>query len=246
MTTHINGMDMHVDDRGDGPPLVLLHGFTGCSGDWVHVFDLDALAREFRVIAPDLRGHGRTTNPGGAFSHRQCASDVLALLDELGVARFRAIGVSLGGNTLLHLATRQPARVEAMVLAGSPPYFPAQARAIMASMTEDTRSEAEWRTLRERHHHGDDQIRALWRHAREFAEHHDDMCFTPPLLATITARTLLVNGDRDPLYPVELFVDLYRAIPETALWIVPHGGHAPVFEAHRDAFAAAALTFLRG
>ena len=53
----------------------------------------------------------------------------------------------------------------------------------------------------------------------------DDQAFTPPQLAAIRARTLIVTGDRDPLYPLELFVEQYRAIPDAALCVIPHGGH---------------------
>lgn len=243
-TATVEGMKLHYRVRGEGPPLVLLHGFTGSGEDWRHVFDLDALARRYRLIVPDLRGHGRSDNPSGAFTVRQCATDVLALMDGLGIERFRALGLSLGGNTLLHVATRAPVRVERMVLVSSPPYYPAQARRIMATMTEETRTEAEWAELRTRHLLGDEQIRALWRHARGFADSCDDMNFTPPLLSTISAPTLVVYGDRDPLYPVELGLELYRSIPVSRLWVVPGGGHGPIFLEHREAFARTALAFL--
>ncbi len=64
-TIEVSGADLYVEERGTGEPLVLLHGMTGTSGDWRHVFDLDALAQRLRVIAPDARGHGRSTNPSG-------------------------------------------------------------------------------------------------------------------------------------------------------------------------------------
>ncbi len=83
--------------------------------------------------------------------------------------------------------------------------------------------------MRARHAHGDDQIRALWRHAAGFADSYDDMNLTPPHLATITARTLIVYGDRDPLYPIEMALEMYRAIPHAALRVVPGGGHGPIF-----------------
>jgi pimeloyl-ACP methyl ester carboxylesterase len=243
-TAHLGDLEMRYLSHGEGPPLLLLHGFTGAGIDWRHVFDLEALARQWRLIVPDLRGHGGSNNPGGAFSHRQCAGDVLALLDHLKVERCRAIGLSLGGNTLLHLATRQPDRVQAMVTVSSPSYFPREARAIMAQQTVEGRSDQEWAEMRARHRLGDDQIRALWRQARAFADSHDDMCFTPPLLATITARTLIVSGDRDPLYPLEIFVEQYRAIPRASLYVVPDGGHGPIFFEARAEFVRVALAFL--
>jgi pimeloyl-ACP methyl ester carboxylesterase len=241
---HLGDLEMRYLDQGEGPPLLLLHGFTGAGADWRHVFDLRALARQWRLIVPDLRGHGGTSNPGGQFSHRQCARDVLALLDRLQVDRCRAIGLSLGGNTLLHLATQQPHRVQAMVTVSSPSYFPREARAIMSLQSAEGRSEAEWAEMRGRHRFGDEQIRALWRQARAFADSHDDMCFTPPLLATITARTLIVTGDRDPLYPLQIFVDQYRDIPGSTLYVVPGGGHGPIFLEARAEFVRVALAFL--
>src|SRR5579862_6445686 len=119
-TIAINGIDLAYDVRGDGPPLLLLHGFFGSSGDWVHLFDLDQLARRWRLIMPDTRGHGRSKDPAGALSHRQAAADIAALLDHLKVDRAKAIGLSFGGNILLHLATAAAtsARLEAMVTIG--------------------------------------------------------------------------------------------------------------------------------
>jgi len=72
------------------------------------------------------------------------------------------------------------------------------------------------------------------------------MAFTPPLLSTITARTLLVHGDRDPLYPVELALEMYRAIPGSALWVVPDGGHGPIFGALAQPFVDTAIAHLNG
>jgi pimeloyl-ACP methyl ester carboxylesterase len=55
------------------------------------------------------------------------------------------------------------------------------------------------------------------------------MNFTSAVLSTITASTMIIYGDRDPLYPVEIALEMYRAIPKSALWIVPNGGHGPIF-----------------
>jgi pimeloyl-ACP methyl ester carboxylesterase len=59
---HVDDIDVHYEVRGEGEPL-LLHGFFGSSADWVHLLDLDALAKRYRLVLPDARGHGRTTNP---------------------------------------------------------------------------------------------------------------------------------------------------------------------------------------
>jgi pimeloyl-ACP methyl ester carboxylesterase len=243
-TVAINGCELYYETRGIGEPLVLLHGGSGVGANWELIFKEPP--EGYRLIIPDLRGHGRSTNPSGGFTFRQCAEDVLALMDHLGIAGFNAIGLSLGAKTLLHVATQQPARVEAMVLVSATPYFPEQARAIMRSVSPDNRSEAEWQQMREWHKHGDEQIRALWRMANGFKDSYTDMTFTPPYLSTITARTLIVHGDRDPLYPVKLAVELYDAIQGSYLWVVPNGGHGPVFGDRAAPFRDTALTFLRG
>jgi len=238
----INGIQLFYRDSADGEPLLLLHGFTGSGDDWQHVF-AEPLAA-YRIIAPDLRGHGRSTNPGGVFRFADVAGDIFALLDRLGIDRVKAIGMSAGANTLLHMATQQPSRIVSMIHVSGTPRFPDQARAIMKTMTEEGRSPAEWEQMRGRHHLGDDQIRALWRHTREFADDRDDMNFTAAKLSTIAATTLIVHGDRDPLYPVEQAVELFRGIPNASLWVVPGGGHGPIFGEQAVPFVKAATAFL--
>ena len=247
-TVSVNGIEMHVETHGNGEPLVLLHGFLGSGSTWATILgDLDRLGRDYRLIIPDMRGHGGSTNPAGEFTMRQSALDVFALLDELGIERFKAIGMSGGGMTLLHMATRQPDRVERLVLVSATTHFPAQARLIMTGMTEDTRPDDEWAMMRRLHRRGDDQIRALWRMGRALADSYDDMSFTAPSLARISAPTLIMHGDRDPFFPVRIAMEMYQAIPNAWLWVVPNGGHLSIVAEHlTEAFVETASAFLRG
>ena len=243
MIIDVNGFQLYYEARGDGEPLLLLHGGTGIGADWTLVFTGGDPAG-FRVIVPDLRGHGRSTNPSRAFTFRQAAQDMFALLDRVGIRRVKAIGLSMGAKTLLHMSTQQPDRMDAMVLVSATPYFPAQARAAMAQLSVDAFSDAEWTMQRQRHVHGDDQIRMLFEQMRGLKDSYDDMAFTLPLLGTIAARTLIVHGDRDPLYPVELAMEMYRSSPSSALWVVPNGGHGPIFGALAAPFVDTALAHL--
>ena len=93
----LNEMEMYYEMEGAGEPLLLLHGGGGCQADWIHA-RRDEFVREYTLIKPDARGHGRSTNPGKTITHRQCAMDMLALLDHLGIRKCRAIGLSMGGN----------------------------------------------------------------------------------------------------------------------------------------------------
>jgi pimeloyl-ACP methyl ester carboxylesterase len=226
-TLHLDDLDLHYELHGSGPPLLLLHGFFGAGGDLLPF--VGELGRTHQLIVPDLRGHGRSTNRSGTFTHRQCAADIAALLDALGIGRVRAFGLSGGGSSLLHLATQQPDRVEAMVLVSCPTHFPPQARAIQRHFALESLPPAELAAMRARHVRGEAQLAALVAQAHAFADDHDDLAFTPADLGTIRARTLILYGDRDELYPVEMAVGMYRAIPSAALWVLPNSGHSAVF-----------------
>jgi len=236
----VNGIQMYYELQGQGTPLVLLHNFTGCTQFW-QPFVAD-FGKEYQLVIADLRGHGRSTNPTNQYTERQSALDIFALLDQLEIDRFKAVGVSSGGMTLIHMATQQPARVEAMVLVGATSYAPEQARAIQREQAIDW----DWEILRQRHVYGDDQIQALLDQFHGFKDSYDDMNFTPPYLSTITAQTLIVQGDRDAFFPVSIPVEMYAAIPHAYLWIIPNGGHIPIRDKHAAAFTHTALEFLRG
>jgi pimeloyl-ACP methyl ester carboxylesterase len=239
-----DGAELFFEDVGDGPPLLLLHGLTGTHDDFAHAFDLPVLRAGMRVVAPDARGHGRSTNPAARFSFRQCADDVLTLLDHLGIPEVRAVGASLGAKTLLHVATRAPARVSAMVLVSATARLPDSTRAIFRAAADAPHSADEWNAMRARHLHGDHQIEAIWRLPQQLADNATDLAFSADDLATIRAKTLIVSGDRDPLYPIELALELYAAIRGSALYIVPEGGHLPIFANERAPFVARALNWL--
>jgi pimeloyl-ACP methyl ester carboxylesterase len=239
----VNGIEMYYELHGEGTPLVLLHGFTGSGQAW-QPFITD-FAQEYQLIIPDLRGHGRSTNPTNQFTHRQAALDIFALLDQLEIDSFAAMGISSGGMTLIHMATQQSARVEAIVLIGTTIYYPNQARAVQRESTVENEG-WDWEVLRQRHVYGDGQIKALLNRFLSFADSYDDMNFTPPYLSTITAQTLIVHGDRDMFFPVSIPVEMYSAIPNAYLWIVPNGDHVPIMDERSAAFTRTALEFLRG
>jgi len=250
-TLPLDGVILHYELRGEGAPLLLLHGGIGCHADWTYA-GREQFEREYRLIIPDVRDHGRSAVPNWTelpktLTHRHCGLDTLALLDHLGIERCKAVGVSMGGNILLHIATMQPERLEAIVIVSATPYFPEQARKVMAALpAPENQPASEWERMRRSHPHGDQQIRALWQWGHSLKDSYDDMNFTPADLAKIRARTLIVQGDRDFLYPVELSSEMYRAIPNSSLWIVPGGSHGPIFFDRAERFAQTALEFLRG
>ena len=104
------------------PTLVLLHGFMASGGlNWFRTFD--ALSTEFRVIAPDLRGHARGIRSRRSVRLSDCADDVAALIDELGATNVIAAGYSMGGPVAQLLWRRHPEKVSGLVLCATAPEF---------------------------------------------------------------------------------------------------------------------------
>lgn len=238
-----NGASIHYTVAGAGQPLLLVHGFGSC-GRHTWAPYVGALRAHYRVVVVDQRGHGASTNPLRAFTHRQSARDLLALLDSLGIPKVRAIGMSSGAMTLLHMATQQPDRIDAMILVAGTSHFPAEAREIMRlSADADGLPPSVREMYTECATRGPEQVRELQAQFSGFKDSYDDMNFTPSTLSTIRARTLLVHGDRDPFFPVSIPVEMYRAIPSAALWIVPNTEHE--FPADTPHFLSVVEKFLR-
>ena len=119
----VNGLTFHVQQAGEGPDLILIHGVTGDLSIWFLCRAMSELARSHRVTAFDLRGHGYSDVPPSGYTSADHASDVLAIMDEIGATRAKLVGHSFGAVVALHAAVLAPDRVDALVL--SDPYFPA-------------------------------------------------------------------------------------------------------------------------
>ena len=118
-TVVARGLRFHVAEAGEGLPVVLLHGWPQHWWMWRRV--MPALAGRFRLIVPDLRGLGWSDAPEGPYDKLTLAQDVLAVLDELGVDRFRLMGHDWGGYTALLIAATARERVERMIPMSFPP-----------------------------------------------------------------------------------------------------------------------------
>jgi pimeloyl-ACP methyl ester carboxylesterase len=113
----LRGIEMAYEEHGaGGQPLVLVHGFTGSRDDWREM--LPRLAARGRTLAPDLRGHGESSNPGDAESYtfERLAGDLSAFLTAVGVSRCDLLGHSMGGMVALRLALAEPERVASLLL----------------------------------------------------------------------------------------------------------------------------------
>ena len=238
----VNGIDLHYDVQGTGEPLIMLHGFGMCGAMWTPV--AQELAKRYRVISVDLRGHGKSTNPSNKFSHPQSAEDIRALMDSLNISQARAIGFSSGGMTLLRLATKYPDRLSKMVVVGATTHFGDQARAMIRGATLDKMPPPVLEGFRSCATRGEPQVKELLTQFGAFADSTDDMNLTPADLARVKASTLIVHGDRDEFFPVAIPVTMYTSIPKAALWIVPGGDHSPSAGADQEEFVEVVSEFL--
>jgi pimeloyl-ACP methyl ester carboxylesterase len=116
-----DGVRLAYDDRGAGEPaFVFVHGWT-CDRSFFAP-QAEHLAKQHRVVSPDLRGHGESDKPEGPYSIAAYADDVAYLIDRLGLGKAVAVGHSLGGNIALQLAASHPDRVAAIVMVDPAPF----------------------------------------------------------------------------------------------------------------------------
>ncbi|MDH6553514.1 alpha/beta fold hydrolase [Streptomyces sp. SAI-041] len=226
----VNGLEMYFETHGTAPegsrPLVLLHGGALTVGLTFSAV-LPALAADRRIIAPELQGHGHTADIDRAVTVPDLASDVVALLDELGVGQADFLGFSLGGLTALELAVRHPERVGRLALAAtmysqdgvhddvrvpdySSPRLPSQ---------DDFRQMADaYAAIAPRPEHFEDFL------AKVSAAAHASLPWTADDLRALRAPTLLLVGDSD-FVRAEHAAEMQRLIPDARLAVLPATTH---------------------
>lgn len=113
-TLDLDGLALHYHDEGVGEPVVLVHGFPFTADLWMP--QRAALSARYRVITPDLRGFGGSDPLHGTPSLDVYADDIIAILDELGVAQATVAGLSMGGYIVMAMLRRRPDRIRGIVL----------------------------------------------------------------------------------------------------------------------------------
>lgn len=127
------GLRIHVAEAGTGQPVLLLHGWPEHWWAWRKVIAL--LAGDHRVICPDMRGFGRSEAPRRGYSTAQLATDVIALMDELGIERAVVVGHDVGGRIAFHLGLHHPDRVRRLItLNAAHPFWTARSMGLSGAL----------------------------------------------------------------------------------------------------------------
>ena len=255
----LGDIQLAYTDTGVGLPVVLLHGYPFNRSLWNE--QVNALSNSFRVITPDLRGHGESEAQSGAATMSRMAQDVAALLDHLEIPRAVIGGLSMGGYVALAFYKQFPSRVLALVLA-------------------DTRAQADTEEGKQTRHQQAEKALAegmagiadamlpklltpdtvskrpeLVRRVRDMmlktkpegaagallgmAERDDNM----PLLSQITCPTLILVGQDDPITPVQDSEKMNREIAGSRLVVLENAAHVSNLE-QTEQFNEELLRFL--
>ena len=240
-----DAVKMHYSEAGQGTPVVLLHGFPLSSALWRQ--QQEQLAGRYRVITPDLRGHGQSPAPAGVYEMESLARDVLALLDSLNIERAVIMGHSMGGYVTLAAWKLAPERLLAIGLIDS-----------QASADTDEGRQRRLQLAQDVAAKGN-QVAAeamlprlfavglaagdpIWEQVREvilktpltgiigalngMAVRHDSTAMLP----AITVPALVVAGDKDQIIPLAKAQALAAGMPHATLEVIASAGHMTMLE----------------
>jgi pimeloyl-ACP methyl ester carboxylesterase len=249
----VDGTPANVIELGDGPPLLFVHGLSGCWQNWLE--NMPFFARTHRVIAVDLPGFGSSPMPRGEISIRGYARFLDGLCDALSIDAAAVVGNSMGGHISCELAIRSPQRVERLMLVSAAGISAelVQRNAVMAggrvvaAIATQSAARHAWYARRP----------GLRRIALSFVVRHADRLsaplahelmsgsgkpgFLPALEAVITHRiserlpqiacpTFVVWGEDDRVIPVKDAGRFERLIPDVRVEVWPDTGHVAMLE----------------
>lgn len=242
--------EIFYEVMGKGPDVVLLHPFPVNHDFWRPV--ANSLAKRYRVVLPDLRGHGDSSAGMGPATMEKHASDVQRVCEDAGVRRAVFAGVSIGGYVVFELWRRDRTRFSGLLLGdtkaaadseearsarlsaaeaveeyGPEKFIEEQIPRLLGETTRRTRPDVLERVMQMMRRTTVQGIAAVQRGMAERAD-------STPILGTITVPTLLVFGEEDLLTTPSEAEAMQRRIPSSELRIVPRAGHYAMFEQPED------------
>jgi pimeloyl-ACP methyl ester carboxylesterase len=245
----IDGVRVHYQEKGNGTPLILIHGYTSSVYSWKDVFE--PLSKNFRVIAVDLKGFGFTGKPDGDYTRRAQATLVAHLLDHLKLEKAWLCGNSMGGEVALNFARQNPQRVAGLILIDSsgakvegtsslaPSYLliPVVGRVLtaLALRSDKLVREGLEKSFYDRAKITDERVAAYYRPlqtrggqlAALRARTQASQFPIEPDIGKISARTLIIWGAEDALIPLAAGQRMNSLIKDSNLLVFEKCGHLP-------------------
>jgi pimeloyl-ACP methyl ester carboxylesterase len=236
----VNGNQLAYERRGQGAPLLLVHGFPLDHHLWDEVAPL--LEDTFDLIIPDLRGFGESSIESAPASLDDYAADLAALLDQLGIQKAAIAGHSMGGYIALAFTRLYPERVNGLGLVASQ---------VLADAPE--RKEGRYKSAADVEENGIGSVvdtmtpkftpdEGLQSYARASMERQPPAAYiaalramaerrdSSPLLSTLRVPVVVVHGDADALVPIDRAREVKAALPQAHLVEISGAGHMPMME----------------
>ena len=260
----VGGLMLNAEVTGHGPPVVLLHGFTGSGAGWSSL--VAALAPEYTTIGIDIVGHGASDSPVDIerYGMPRVVDDLVTLVRRLGHERACWLGYSMGGRTALQVAVQRPDAVAALVLEGATPGLAtAEERAARVAADEALAAGVE--------RDGIEAFVSRWENVPLFATQSEELraALRPGRLAQsprglanslrgmgtgaqpavhdrlteVTAPVLLLAGELDTKFAA-IAAEMAHALPDATMHLIEGAGHAAHLE-RPERFNALVLEFLR-
>jgi len=239
-TTHVNGIDLRYVTYGSGDPVILLHGGLANGDYWAN--QIPAWSDVHQLIVVDSRGHGRSTFDQAPITYDLMASDVLALMDELGLPKASIVGWSDGGIIGLDIAIHDPERLDRVVAYGAnfdpsglipgaeeDPLFGAYIAQASADYLRLSPDPSRWEEFL-------GNIGVMWA---------TEPTFTAEQLGAITTPFLILDGAQEEAIDPAHTRLMASLIPGSQLTFIPGTGHFAMFQ-QPDAFNAIVSDFLAG
>jgi 3-oxoadipate enol-lactonase len=249
---------MAMGVRGEGEPLVMLHPLALAGDLWEPL--ADALADQFQVFTPDLRGHGDTSWDGGAFSIADMAHDLAQALDTLGSGPVHLLGMSMGGSVAMTFAGLYPDRVRTLTLADTTAWYGENAVTAWAERAEKAVSVPRekqvgfqvdrWFSESFRNARPADVERVVRIFVATDSAAHGAACQamgaldSRELLASVTAPTLVLVGEEDYATPPAMAEQIADGVPGSTLLVLPALRHMSLIE--KPGLAAVIRAHLHG
>lgn len=255
-----DGEQIYYECYGDGVPIVLCHGKGGNHAIWYQ--QVPHLARDFRVVTWDQRGFGRSTNHTEQSSPQVAVSDLIAVMDTLGIEQAHLVGQSMGGWAVLGAALKHPEKVLSLILANSVAgittpeiaqmyqklalrrlnktptmYLSMDGHAVIESQTVEQNLTRAFLYDQIGKSHGDAPVNMSLLLIRTI--------FEPATLASLSVPTLFITGERDSTFPPDMIRLAAACVPNAKVVEIPEADHSPYFETPA-AWNATVRAFLKG